>query len=202
MPMQRILSGGVTTDLRGLDLELSGVLTPADHHTHRRLDFEVPSGCVELRLAVRYAPKYVDPAAARRLVERAIAEQGRRLATSEALGCAPAKGFAAPSGQLRLVDAWARTSPRPRRVPNLVTVSLDDATGAYRGAAHRQAAHQVLFLRPEAASPGLIPGGLPAGTWRLTLSVHTLVSAACAYTIQIGALTASSRPVGGSTASA
>jgi hypothetical protein len=47
-------------------------------------------------------------------------------------------------------------------------------------------------LAPDHASPGLVPGPLPAGEWRLTLSVHTLVTPQCGLSIQIGAETASS----------
>jgi hypothetical protein len=75
---------------------------------------------------------------------------------------------------------------------NLLTVSLDDASGTYRGAGHRQSNDQHLLLGPAMASPGLVAGPLPPGAWTLTISVHTLVSAQCELSIQIDAETASS----------
>ncbi len=49
------------------------------------------------------------------------------------------------------------------------------------------------MLGPDFASPGLVIGRLPEGVWTLTLSAHTLVSAYCDVSIQIGAETAASR---------
>ena len=158
-------------------------LTPADHQTHRRYAFEVPAECTALHVEVRYQPKYLPLDESRSWVQQAIASQSAALADD--------------LGNGQLVDAWARafaTSTAQRRVANLITPSLDDASGAYRGAGHRQSPDQRIELRPASASPGFTQGQLPTGTWHLTLSVHTLVSAACAVSIQIGAETASSEP--------
>src|SRR5216683_1702408 len=51
----------------------------------------------------------------------------------------------------------------PARVPNLLTISLDDAEASYRGAGHRQANDQRLLLGLASASPGLVAGPLPEG---------------------------------------
>ncbi len=75
-------------------------------------------------------------------------------------------------------------------VPNLLTISLDDADGVYRGAAHRHNPDQKLVLGLTGATPGLVAGPLPAGEWTLTLSAHTIVSPQCEVEIQIGAVTA------------
>jgi hypothetical protein len=75
----------------------------------------------------------------------------------------------------------------PGRVPNLLTISLDDADANYRGAGHRHANDQQLALGLASASPGLVAGALPAGRWVLTLSIHTLVSARVSLRVQIGA---------------
>lgn len=167
-------------------------LTPADHQTHRRYSFEVPVGCAALHMEVRYRPKYLSADASRGLAERALAEQAATLA---ARLDTPAAG-PDPAG---LVERWAAAwaaSRADRQVANLLTISLDDAEGRYRGAGHRHAAEQHLVLGPERASPGLLPGRLPAGQWQLVLSVHTLASARCDVSIQIGAETASSEPSG------
>ncbi len=168
-------------------LERQLTLTPADHATHRRLDFDVPPECVELRFDLAYAPKRLPAPESHELATAALERQASQL-----------------SGELDrtpLVEVWRdwwleRLRAQPEfQIANLVTITLDDAAGAFRGANHRQAAEQRLFVRADAASPGLTPGPLPAGTWTVTVSAHTLVSPSCVYSIQIGAETASSPPL-------
>lgn len=163
-------------------LDARSLLTPADHHTHRRYPFDVPPGCTLLRIAVRYAPKTLPIAEGRHLAETALGEQTARLAVQ--------------LGDSEPAEAWSADHAdvmQSARVSNLVTITLDDALGAYRGAGHRHAADQRLVLGLTAASPGLVAGPLLAGAWVLTLSAHTLVTAQCVVEIQIGAETASSR---------
>ena len=163
-------------------LEIAEQLTPADHQTHRRYVFVVPAACRELTVHTRYAPKLLSAAKSAGAVRDAIQVQagalgasvGRELSTIWATAVATTWG-AAP-------------------IANLLTVSLDDAAGVYRGAAHRQAPDQRLRIGPTAASPGLTAGPLPPGTWVLTLSVHTLVTPQCDVSIQIGAEIASNAP--------
>lgn len=148
-------------------------LSTADHQTHRRYTFDVPRACKGLRIHVRYAPKLVSAAESERLVKAAIAAQTANLATRVGAG---------------LAARWAAEyTGADLRVPNLLTISLDDANGSYRGANHRHAEDQELHLGAATASPGLMPGDLPAGEWALTLSAHTLVSPQCDVEIQIGA---------------
>jgi hypothetical protein len=167
-------------------LERELILTPADHATHHRLGFEVPPDCLELRFDLAYAPKWLPAPASHELATAALERQAARL--SSELDRTP------------LVDVWRewwleRLRDQPEfRISNLVTITLDDAAGTFRGANHRHAAEQHLVLRTDAASPGLTAGPLPVGTWTLTLSAHTLVSPSCVYAIQIGAETASSPP--------
>ena len=163
-------------------LEVDQTLTPADHQTHRVYHFAVPGACTRLSVHVRYDPKYEAVEASAALVGQAIAQQRTDLLT---------RGVDA-----RLADAWAHASVGPERVANLLTLSLDDAAGAYRGTAHRQPADMRLVLASDAASPGLVAGPLPEGDWRLTISVHTLVSPEVALSIQVAADTASSAPSG------
>jgi hypothetical protein len=167
---------------RAVLLDVRERLTPADHQTHRRYGFDVPADCRELRLAVSYAPKWLPAEAAARL--RAEARRRQAAALAARIGARIAEQWSA--------DLAADTGGL--RIPNLLTISLDDALGAYRGAGHRHAPRQGLVLGLAAASPGLVPGPLPPGEWTLTLSAHTLVSPQCEVSIQIGAETASSAP--------
>jgi hypothetical protein len=158
-------------------------LTPADHQTHRAYTFSVPEDCTELRVHVCYSPKFTSSEESSRLVDRAVSNQRTRLL--------------AGGVEEVLAEAWALSSAARRastHVANLITPSLDDAQGVYRGAAHRQPADAQLVIGVHAASPGLVAGPLPAGAWRLTLSVHTLVSPEVEVSIQVGAETASSLP--------
>jgi hypothetical protein len=154
-------------------LEHQERLTPADHQTHRRVSFHVPPAATQLRIHVRYDPKFVSAADSARLVASAVAVQTAEL--SERLSPPLAQRWAADFDGADL------------RVPNLLTISLDDADGTYRGAGHRHAPDQDLWLGNTTASPGLVPGELPRGEWTLTLSAHTVVSAQCDVSIQIGA---------------
>src|SRR5438445_3418310 len=125
-------------------LDVRERLTPADHQTHRRYRFHVPAGCCELRLTVSYAPKFAPAEDAARLVADA---RGRQAAS-----------LAARVGD-RLAERWsadvAAAVVPGAPVPNLLTVSLDDASGTYRGAGHRHTPRQSLVLSRDAASPGL-----------------------------------------------
>jgi hypothetical protein len=162
-------------------LDAHETLAPADHQTHRRYVFHVPSDCRELQLHVRYTPKLLEQEESAVLTRAAVVQQGAELAGR--VGETLAARWLADFDSL----------PERGRIPNLLTVSLDDASGSYRGAGHRHANDQRLMLGLEAASPGLVAGPLPPGAWTLTMSVHTLVSPQCELSIQIGAEIASSR---------
>lgn len=166
------------------DLEFRGTLSPADHQTHRRLSFQVPPQCGELRLRARYAPKTLVGPEAVALVQVAIERQAQELR----IGLASA------------VAAWRELLKQDPQlvVANLLTVSLDDATGKYRGAGHRHDPDQEIWLRPGGASPGFMLGPLPAGSWSLWLTCHTVVTQRCDYVIQIGLVSATSEPSGAS----
>ena len=158
-------------------LERREQLTLADHQTHRRYTFEVPPGCVELRIEVHYSPKFLSARESAELVQRAVTAQVHVL--TQRVG-------------RDLAENWARVFDGAELiVPNLVTIAVDDANGAYRGAGHRHDQDQALLIGLEEASPGLVPGPLPHGEWALTATAHTVVSA-LELQIQIGAVTASS----------
>jgi hypothetical protein len=163
-------------------LDVRESLTPADHQSHRRYSFGVPPECTELEFNVHYDPKYLSGSQSLELAGDALRRQ--TVALTSRVGASLAERWAANMTQ----------RAESVRIPNLLTISLDDASGTYRGAGHRQSDTQRLVLGTGSASPGLVPGPLPSGTWTLTLSAHTLVSPQCEVSIQIGAEIASSRP--------
>jgi hypothetical protein len=157
-------------------LDVHTTLTPADHYTHHRYPFDVPADCSALHIRVRYSPKRPPADESTRMAEVALIEQTAR--------------FADQLGDAALASAWSADqvpAVNGGRVSNLLTITLDDALGAYRGAGHRHSNDQQFVLTADAATPGLVAGPLPNGTWVLTLSAHTLATAQCAVDIQIGA---------------
>jgi hypothetical protein len=81
-----------------------------------------------------------------------------------------------------LVDA-----PEPATLQNLLTLSFDDGAG-FRGAAHRHLNDQTLVVGGPFPSPGLTPGPVPAGVFRITLSAHAVLTPTCTYRLTIRAL--------------
>ena len=61
-------------------LEVRETLTPADHQTHRRHVFEVPSNCKSLEIHIRYAPKHLPESTSRELANAALRNQAAALA--------------------------------------------------------------------------------------------------------------------------
>ncbi|HEV7663909.1 MAG TPA: hypothetical protein VGQ62_10275 [Chloroflexota bacterium] len=163
-------------------LDVQTTLTPAEHQTHRRYPFDVPPGCQKLAIEVRYAPKFLSTEESIVLASQAVGAQARTLA--ERIGPAEAAQWTADQGR----------PTTNMRIPNLLTISVDDAAGKLRGAGHRHAAEQTLFVGLAEASPGFVAGPLPDGIWWLTLSAHTVVSSHCevSIVIQMGAESASS----------
>ena len=135
---------------------------------------------MRLRIHVAYEPKFLTLAESTPLVREAIQSQTAAFAD-----------FVGPE----LAAEWGSDAQGALdgEVPNLLTISLDDALGVYRGAGHRHDQDQHLVVERDFGSPGLIAGPLDAGEWVLTLSTHT-VAAQCEVSIQIGAETASTRP--------
>jgi hypothetical protein len=161
-------------------LDVHETLTPSDEKTHRRYAFAVPANCQVLDFHIRYTPRFLREEESVAQAEASLGDQQARLA--ELVGEPVASRWAAN----------VRPLPAGLRISNMLTISLDDSDGEYRGAAHSQSDDQRLVLGPEAATAGLVAGTLPAGTWWLTLSAHKLLSPQCAVSIQIGAEIASS----------
>jgi predicted metal-dependent phosphoesterase TrpH len=82
--------------------------------------------------------------------------------------------FAVPPGTegLRLHFSYDRGGDFPH---SLVTLSLFDPAG-FRGAGHRFAPRQAFDLSAGDATPGLLPGPLPAGEWTVEVDIHCVVA--------------------------
>ncbi|MCY6354443.1 hypothetical protein [Clostridium sp. ZS2-4] len=71
-----------------------------------------------------------------------------------------------------------------KSLSNLLTVSLDDKNG-FRGCVHRKDNKQELIISEEEATEGLIQGVIPPGIFKITISVHALVTRECSYKLYL-----------------
>ncbi len=76
------------------------------------------------------------------------------------------------AGALRIRFSYDRGGDLPH---NLVTLSLFDPA-RFRGAAHRFAPRQEVVLEERQATPGFLPGALPAGRWVVEVDVHCVIA--------------------------
>lgn len=148
----------VTTTL----LSVEGRLSPAHEKTNIVHGFLVDEPLSRMDIAFSYTPKVLaDEARAREL----IIEGAKRFGGEEA-------------GDL--IAHWRRGLP----LHNFLSVSLDDPE-RFRGCAHRQPLVQHHLIAGSDASPGFLPGPLPAGRWQITVSAHSVVTDQCDYRIEI-----------------
>lgn len=143
-------------------LETDVRLLRASEKTNIVLAFLVPEHTSLLRISYSYAPKTLDGEAARPLIEACLRRDAGEFYSE--------------------YPDWTHYLP----LKNLVTLSLDSPEG-FRGCAHRQVDVQTHVLSAAEASPGFLPGALPAGEWRLVLNVHALVTEICDCRVKIEA---------------
>jgi hypothetical protein len=77
--------------------------------------------------------------------------------------------FAVPEGATRIEIDFQYSPKRTERYANLLTLSLFDPQRE-RGTGHRGQATQHVMVSPGAATPGYLPGPLPAGTWSVMVN--------------------------------
>lgn len=146
-----------------LVLDVKGRVTPEYSKTHLQIPFQLDEDCCRLQLKFEYAPKVLE-------------DRERSLDLLEQ----SFESYLLPEQREPAITQAERYLP----LKNLITLSLDDPLG-YRGACHRHDSIQELTLSAGQASPGLMPGPLPAGDWQVTLSIHCIVTDSCDYRLQI-----------------
>ena len=68
---------------------------------------------------------------------------------------------------------------------NMLTLTLFDPTG-FRGARHRDGARHDVMIGAHAATPGYLPGPLPAGEWMIQIDTHRILPGApLHYTLDV-----------------
>ena len=68
---------------------------------------------------------------------------------------------------------------------NMICLTIFDPF-RFRGAGHRHGDRHAVEIRPAAATPGYLPGPLPAGNWVVQLDTHMVMpGAACRYELAV-----------------
>lgn len=145
-------------------LKVKGELSPVcSKKTHITYSFYIPEGVTELHAHFAYSPKVLEDA-----------EKSKELVL-ESLAA-----YVEPHLLPVYRDKWESYLP----LNNLITLSLDDPQG-FRGSGHRHNPDQRYILSEQEASPGLERGPVISGMWKITLSVHCIVTETCDYELQV-----------------
>ena len=96
--------------------------------------------------------------------------------------------FTVPDGASHLALHFACTPIAAQGLDNMLTLSLFDPHG-FRGARHRGGARHDVRIGAYAATPGYLPGALPAGEWIVEIDTHRILPGAplhCTLEVEIG----------------
>ncbi|MFC3746542.1 hypothetical protein [Paenibacillus sp. GCM10012306] len=144
-------------------LIVEGQLTPLSSKTHITYQFYLPEGIDSLAIDFKYSPKILeDKDLSQELITEAIHK------------------YVDPTLQQVYAEQWERFFP----LQNLLTLSIDDPEG-FRGSAHRHPPVQQHVLSQETSSPGFFAGKIGPGVWKVTISVHCVVTPECRYQLHI-----------------
>lgn len=149
--------------MRRLVLDAEGRVQPVCSKTHIAYSFHLDKPGGKLWIDFAYEPKNLEDR-----------EQSR------ALIAAGVEKYTEPAQRELVMDRWESFLP----LKNLITVSVDDPM-RHRGAGHRHDPEQQLFIGDQEASPGFAGGELIEGLWRVTLSLHAIVTNDCRYRLRI-----------------
>lgn len=142
-------------------MAVEGKLTPLSSKTHITYQFHLGHPLSSLVIDFRYTPKqFLDKEASQRLIVEAIERYS-------------------DSAWVELhKKQWDHFYP----LQNLLTLSLDSPSG-FRGSAHRHDPKQQHQICREGSktSPGFIAGDISSGVWKVTISVHCVVTPDCRY---------------------
>ncbi|MBO7746404.1 hypothetical protein I8J29_19510 [Paenibacillus sp. MWE-103] len=148
--------------------------------TRLLLEAEGTAGFVCSKSHIAYAFQLDRPGGALRLD---FAYEPKNLEDRERAKILIAEGverYTEPAQRELVMGRWESFLP----LKNLITLSVDDPSG-HRGAGHRHDPEQRLFIGASDASPGFAAGELAAGLWRVTLSLHAIVTESCRYRLRI-----------------
>ena len=102
--------------------------------------------------------------------------------------------FTVPEGVQRLSIDFACVPAAAQGLDNMLTLTIFDPHG-FRGARHRGGNRHTVQIAEDAATPGYLPGPLPAGEWIVQVDTHRIMPGAPVdYTIEIAMSTDISTP--------
>lgn len=144
-------------------ISAEGIVTPSCSKSHITYTLHLHNDVDELHIDFAYDPKTLaDEDKAKELIDQGL----QRYLLPEHLEASQ--------------NNWRSYLP----LQNLLSLSFDDENG-FRGAGHRHDPVQHLKIASEEASPGLIPGLIPRGQLRVTISIHCVVSEQVRYRLCI-----------------
>ena len=143
-------------------LSAKGIITPLSSKSHIAYTFNIDKNIDKLNIDFSYYPKKLeDMKKAKSIIEKSIHEY------IEVFGD-------------KFSGSWQNFLP----VLNLLTISIDDPYG-FRGCSHRHDHIQHLILSEEETSPGFMKSPIVKGLWKVTISVHAVVTDTCEYNLCI-----------------
>jgi hypothetical protein len=144
-------------------IDVKGQVTPVSSRSHITYCFDLRQPAGKLNIRFMYHPKRLED------LER----------SKELILASLGKYSLAENSELDKVK-WGNYMP----LTNLITLSVDDPKG-HRGAGHRHDQEQLIHLSEYQASPGFVSGPMIQGMWKVTLSLHGIVTELCSYELQI-----------------
>jgi hypothetical protein len=146
-------------------IDARGQVTPVCSRSHITYSFDLHQSAGQLNVRFLYQPKRLED-----------------LERSKVLILESLSKYTIPEYAESARANWQTYMP----LTNLITLSVDDPE-RHRGAGHRHDQEQQLQLSQHQASPGFVSGPIIAGIWKVTLSLHSIVSEICSYELQIWA---------------
>ncbi|WP_046214548.1 hypothetical protein [Paenibacillus wulumuqiensis] len=138
----------------------AGSVDSSAAQSHITYAFQLDQPVDTLRIEFRYDPKKLDDMeTSKKLIEEAMRRYGYESQQEK---------------------DWEKYAP----LQNLLTLSIDDPR-IHRGQAHRQDPQQTHYLSAASASPGFWPGVNEAGLWKITISLHAVVTEHCNYELEV-----------------
>ncbi len=92
-----------------------------------------------------------------------------------------------PPGTTHLTIRLTYTPAEVDDIRNMLTLSVFDPAG-WRGAGHRHGTQHDVVIGPDGATPGYLPGPIPAGEWQVVVDTHMIMPGAlCTMRLVVGA---------------
>lgn len=142
--------------------EIEGTVSPTCARSQVTFSMYLPENYERLHFHFNYSPKdLLDLQMSKKIIEESLCKYG-------------------------ILEECGENSNWEKYVPlkNHLTLSFDDPE-KFRGATHRHDSTLHLILSETEASPGLIPGKNNSGLWKVTISMHAVVTNECSYQLKV-----------------